>query len=94
MLIQFDTNESFKFKNSIDNIKKPTFIVTNLTLYKSIKQMNLSEGSKKMMLIPNAGGNSLISEIVSYEIIRTSFNAKFLNTEMEIEYYPFWFKNN
>jgi hypothetical protein len=52
-LIQFDTNDSFKFKNSIENIKKPSFIITNLKLFKDFKKLKLSDGSKKMKSIPN-----------------------------------------
>jgi hypothetical protein len=89
MLIKHKTIESQKLRNSIECNYKPSFIVTNLKLYKTFEKMNFSEGSKKMLSIPNAGGNSVISEVISYEIIKSAFGAIFLKTEMEIEYFPF-----
>lgn len=41
------------------------------------------------MYTPNAGGNSVFSEVLSYEILRRCFGAELLKTEMEIEYYPY-----
>jgi len=70
-LLQFkDIKSQFKFKESIENIKKPTIIISYLKFKKIFKKMNLSEGSKKMLNIPNAGGSSLISETVQRAIGR------------------------
>eukprot|EP01156_Anaeramoeba_ignava_P022705 Anaeramoba_ignava/c20961_g1_i1.p1 GENE.c20961_g1_i1~~c20961_g1_i1.p1 ORF type:complete len:512 (-),score=163.97 c20961_g1_i1:1329-2864(-) len=50
--------------------------------------MNLCSDSLKILNTPNAGGNSIISETLSNEILFRSFNSKLLATEMEIIYYP------
>ena len=40
------------------------------------------------MFTPNAGGNSVESETLSFEMLKKSFNAKLLKTEMEVSYWP------
>jgi len=48
----------------------------------------LSPQSKKLALDPNAGGNSVWSEVYSFELLKRAFGAELVKTEMEIEYYP------
>ena len=76
-LIQYNTIESSKFKESIDNNYKPNFIITSIKLLKIIKNMKLSYGSNKILATPNAGGNSVLSEVFSYEILKSAFQCKF-----------------
>ena len=52
---------------------------------------NLSEDSKRLLCVPNAGGNSVFSEVLSFEFIQKlfeKFNTKVSlhKTEMELEY--------
>ena len=49
----------------------------------------LSPQSKKIAKDPNAGGNSVWSEVYSFEIMKRLFNAELILTEMGIEYYPY-----
>jgi hypothetical protein len=37
---------------------------------------------------PNAGGNSIWSEALSFEVLSTIYGAKLLKTEMKLEYWP------
>eukprot|EP01105_Mastigella_eilhardi_P020729 TRINITY_DN4964_c0_g1_i2.p1 TRINITY_DN4964_c0_g1~~TRINITY_DN4964_c0_g1_i2.p1 ORF type:complete len:564 (-),score=94.09 TRINITY_DN4964_c0_g1_i2:45-1736(-) len=46
----------------------------------------LTSGGARMLHTPNAGGNSIWSEVVSYEIFARVLGAKLLRTETEIEY--------
>eukprot|EP01115_Flamella_aegyptia_P008759 TRINITY_DN3653_c0_g1_i1.p1 TRINITY_DN3653_c0_g1~~TRINITY_DN3653_c0_g1_i1.p1 ORF type:complete len:151 (+),score=38.07 TRINITY_DN3653_c0_g1_i1:479-931(+) len=48
----------------------------------------MSEGAQKIYDTPNAGGKSVWSEAMSFEIIGLLFNAKLSKTEMELEYWP------
>jgi len=89
MLLKHETISADRFQESIENKFKPSFIITELKLFKTFQEIKFSEGSKKMLSIPNAGGNSVISEVISFEILKSAFKAKFLKTEMEIEYFPF-----
>lgn len=48
--------------------------------------MELSDGGTRLLNTPNAGGNSLTSEVVSYELLRRLIGAQLSKTEMEISY--------
>eukprot|EP01105_Mastigella_eilhardi_P014506 TRINITY_DN3306_c0_g2_i1.p2 TRINITY_DN3306_c0_g2~~TRINITY_DN3306_c0_g2_i1.p2 ORF type:complete len:242 (-),score=70.47 TRINITY_DN3306_c0_g2_i1:53-778(-) len=52
----------------------------------SPESFHLSAAGRHMLNTPNAGGNSIWSEVISYEIFATAFRAKLLHTETEIEY--------
>lgn len=47
---------------------------------------DLCEEAKKIALDPNAGGNSIYSEVLSMEILNRHYNAKEVYSEMEVEY--------
>lgn len=46
----------------------------------------LSASGKRMLDTPNAGGNSIWSEVLSLEMLASEFGAKLQRTETEIEY--------
>ncbi|KAJ6245545.1 hypothetical protein M0813_19964 [Anaeramoeba flamelloides] len=50
--------------------------------------MNLSRGASKIRDSENAGGTSIISEAMSFEVLKKMINAKLLSTENEILYFP------
>lgn len=50
---------------------------------------NLAEGSRKIQADPNAGGNSVWSEVLSFEVLHRLFNCQLLKTEMELVYFPY-----
>lgn len=50
--------------------------------------MKLCPGSEKMLNTPNAGGNSVWSEVMSLEVLHANYGAHLRRTEMEIEYWP------
>lgn len=50
--------------------------------------MNLSGGAKHFATLPNAGGSSVVSEMLSFELFKCLFNAQFISTELEIVYFP------
>jgi hypothetical protein len=49
----------------------------------------LSSDAIRMLDLPNAGGNSVWSEVISYETMRMLFNCRLARTEMEIAYFPY-----
>eukprot|EP01027_Heterolobosea_sp_BB2_P020366 GEZU01029059.1.p2 GENE.GEZU01029059.1~~GEZU01029059.1.p2 ORF type:complete len:177 (-),score=64.91 GEZU01029059.1:59-589(-) len=51
--------------------------------------MSLTDGGIKIRDTPNAGGTSVISEVLSFELMNTYFNAALEATEMEIKYFPY-----
>ncbi|XP_071505180.1 AAC-rich mRNA clone AAC4 protein-like [Diadema antillarum] len=56
--------------------------------FRRFQDMNLSEMARRMKECPNAGGDSVESEVMSLELFHRCFGAKLLKTEMEIEYFP------
>lgn len=88
LLIQTGYEDRNKLEKSLNNFFQPGLLITNLKLQKSLQKMEFSEGSQKMMNIPNAGGSSLISEILSFEFLKLFCKAELNKTEMEIQYFP------
>jgi len=54
----------------------------------TFKDVRLNEGSTRMLNSPNAGGNSMASEVLSFEVLSRLMRARLQKTEMEIKYYP------
>lgn len=50
--------------------------------------MHLTDESRRILETPNAGGSSIQSETLSFEILKRFFNARLLKTEMEVPYWP------
>jgi len=48
--------------------------------------VSMGEGAQKIMNVPNAGGSSIWSEAMSFELLQQLHNAKLMRTEMELEY--------
>jgi len=53
---------------------------------KSEGEIQLSAGGKRLLDTPNAGGSSVWSEVISFEVLHAQFNADLSHTEMEIQY--------
>jgi len=52
------------------------------------EMVTLCEGAKKVLNTPNAGGTSIWSETISFEVLVSLCCAVLHRTEMEIEYMP------
>eukprot|EP00771_Trimastix_marina_P002248 gnl/Trimastix_PCT/3369.p2 GENE.gnl/Trimastix_PCT/3369~~gnl/Trimastix_PCT/3369.p2 ORF type:complete len:286 (+),score=88.23 gnl/Trimastix_PCT/3369:124-981(+) len=52
----------------------------------SWRDIELGFGADRMLHEPNAGGSSIISEVLSLEVLERLYDAQLLKTEMEIEY--------
>ncbi|KAL4219295.1 hypothetical protein ACF0H5_021875 [Mactra antiquata] len=50
--------------------------------------MTFSQGGNRLKDVPNAGGSSVISEILSFELLQKCFKADLIKTEMEVTYFP------
>jgi len=55
---------------------------------KNLAKMNLSRDAIKLVDVPNAGGSSEVSEMLSFEVLMKTFQARLLKTEMEVDYFP------
>lgn len=50
--------------------------------------MNFCKGAKIIQNLPNAGGTSVNSETISFDVLHTMFNATLEATELQLEYFP------
>jgi hypothetical protein len=55
---------------------------------RQFEQIDFCSGARRIWTLPNAGGNSVNSEVLSFEVLQTMFNAELVATEMELEYWP------
>jgi len=84
----FSIKEWFKFERLINNNRDHGLVHSNFDPFKKFKTMGLTPDSIKMLNEPNAGGSSMISEVLSCEMMVRFFNATLLKTEMEVSYWP------
>ncbi|KAH9500203.1 AAC-rich mRNA aac4 protein [Bulinus truncatus] len=64
-------------------------VTTNFIPRKELAQMHLTTGGYRLLTVPNAGGSSVISEVLSFELMGRCFSAKLKKTEMEVTYFPY-----
>lgn len=79
----------FRLRKGLVSPRKGDVFVTELDQLAMFTSMKLSTGSRRMALAPNAGGSSIYSEVLSFEMLHKCFNAALDKTEMEIEYFPY-----
>lgn len=78
----------FKFLALIENNSTGGIIHCHFTPNRKLATMNLSADGIKIRDVPNAGGSSVNSEVMSFEILQKCFKGKLLKTEMEVAYFP------
>jgi len=72
-------NNNFKLKDYVPSCKDDLSI---------LEKFDLSAGAKTIAGEENAGGNSVISEVLSYEFLHRAFGAELERTEMQLQYWP------
>ncbi|XP_033727316.1 AAC-rich mRNA clone AAC4 protein-like [Pecten maximus] len=78
----------FNFVKLMGDNSMGGLIHNNFYPHKKLKEMTLSIAAIRLATVPNAGGNSVVSEVLSFELFQRCFNAKLLKTEMEVDYFP------
>eukprot|EP01084_Bolivina_argentea_P291717 501389_1 len=80
--------QSINLVNNVitNDINNSLFITNYFNTPFEPKDINLSKGAKRLLNEENAGGTSELSEAFSFEVLKHSFEAKLLKTEMEIKY--------
>lgn len=96
--LRMSLTDELKFTEALQNNFKPTFVtnyfnktakttgMSNSEEFKAITK-NLSPSGQLILSEPNAGGNSVFSEVLSFEILHRAFGASLLKTEMQIDYF-------
>ena len=64
-------------------------IVMEFTQTRTFKSMKLTKEASCIQYTPNAGGSSVESETLSFEILKKLYNARLRFTEEEVAYFPF-----
>ncbi|RKP06718.1 hypothetical protein THASP1DRAFT_31468 [Thamnocephalis sphaerospora] len=68
---------------------RPAIVCTNVSVCaRSFGNVQLSSGARRVRDSPNAGGDSILSEVFSCEVVGRLLGAKLLLTEMEVRYFP------
>ncbi|CAG8544492.1 1371_t:CDS:2 [Cetraspora pellucida] len=70
------------------NKNQGVIISLNIDVHRKLfEDINWGFGAKKMSMLPNAGGQSELSEILSCEIVERILGVELNKTEMEIDYF-------
>ena len=72
----------FHFEWLIRNKDAGSVVHTEFHSFRNIQNMNLSDGGQRIKNLPNAGGSSEISEILSYEMLKRCFAAQLVKVKM------------
>eukprot|EP00732_Lithocolla_globosa_P005693 Lithocolla_globosa_v1_NODE_6077_length_1140_cov_4.457143.p1 type:complete len:206 gc:universal NODE_6077_length_1140_cov_4.457143:773-156(-) len=88
MTVRSPTWASFVIEKYVSQVFRPGFFVNILSLRKQFEHLHLSSGSEKLKHTPNAGGSSVKSEVLSFEILVRIFGVELHKTEMELKYWP------
>jgi len=87
--LKYGLDQVFAFTRFLKNKTIGPFCVLNrVDFVRKPSLAHLSEGGRKIFTDPNAGGNSIFSEVFSYEILRSILGLKLERTEMELDYWP------
>lgn len=78
----------FKFLSCLQNNEMSGVVHSDFYPNKDVSRMSLSHGATRLGSVPNAGGSSVLSEVLSFEVLQKCFQARLVKTEMEVEYYP------
>ena len=74
--------------SSFQNLEEPLFIKNQFKVNNKFNNIQFCEGACRIRDLPNAGGNSANSEVLSFEVLNCLLNANLRATEMELEYSP------
>ena len=68
----------FKLQKLIHNNAAAGIVHTDFDPFKKMDKMTLSAAAQKIRDVPNAGGNSIVSEVLSFELLKRCFGATLL----------------
>jgi hypothetical protein len=64
----------------------PAFFLHNVDMQQEFNYVQLGRDARRMLATPNAGGTSILSEVMSMELMQRLLGAKMSKTEMELVY--------
>ena len=72
----------FHFERLLRNKDAGGVVHTEFHSFRKMQNMDLSDGGQRIKNLPNAGGSSEISEILSYEMLRRCFAAQLVKVKL------------
>ena len=78
----------FEIEGLVTKNSQHGFVTTVFNQMRAFNNMRLTYEARRIQDTPNAGGSSVESETLSFELLKKFFNAKLLKTEMEVTYFP------
>lgn len=72
----------FYFLKLMEDNSHGGLVHNNFHPHRKLKEMTLSRAAIRLATVPNAGGNSVLSEVISFEFFRSCFNAKLLKVHI------------
>ena len=84
------TEHTLNYLQTIHSLRSddPLLITNTFKVKGKYNEIPFCDGAAKIRDLPNAGGSSAHSEILSFEMLNCLLNVKLRATEMELEYYP------
>ncbi|KAH8548041.1 hypothetical protein BGW37DRAFT_507988 [Umbelopsis sp. PMI_123] len=67
-------------------LETPALFCHNVDMQREFNYVQLGNDARRMLHTPNAGGTSILSEVMSMELMQRLFGAKISKTEMELVY--------
>jgi len=90
-----DQEATTVLRESLGDPHQATFLVNQFYPTRPFEDFSVCKGSQKVFTEPNAGGNSVNSEAMSFEVLHRLYGARLVKTEMAIAYYhPNWKKTD
>lgn len=68
----------FKFTKLLNNNRGGGIVRCEFNPFTRAEMMHFSTGADKLLSIPNAGGSSVLSEVLSFELLHRCFRARLL----------------
>lgn len=75
-------------ENLVTDVSRSGVLINYFDQFRAFDRMSLTEGALRIRDTQNAGGNSIESETLSFELLKRCYNASLLKTEMEVCYWP------
>ncbi|PRP81677.1 hypothetical protein PROFUN_01184 [Planoprotostelium fungivorum] len=86
LLLAVETTNVFRGWLSGSGPTSPIVNVVQLPKKIRYTDFQLSDGGHRILTVPNAGGNSVWSEVLSFEVLTGLYGLRLQRTEMELQY--------
>ena len=80
--VRFSVSQNFRLKKLVADIDNNGVVSTELVNCRDLNNMHLSEAACRLRDLPNAGGNSVVSEVMSFEVLQKCFGAELLKVRI------------